>query len=547
MKKWLILPLLMVCVFAFVGCKKNPPSAIVISGTASIAISESTQLTATIDPAKADQSVTWATSNAAIATVSETGLVTGLAAGRVSITATSVANPELTQPILITVRGGGTETEYPDLQGYVITIMTKALNEYDPFHRNAENEEDYAASDKEAKKAAFTSVKKLYNCDIAVIDYPTGADWGQTRIDYINLQGSLGTPDADFYIVGSDWIPDFVEGGSVVDLTDFYGTYGEDKMDPAFRQACTYKGRLYGMTNGGAGLINGLFYNIDLINTIQMDTPAKMFNDDNWTYTDFKDWALEAQSKLDSGQFALSGHGVYYWYGMTISAGVRIANLDNLIIDYQNENAVAAAQTLKDVFTANAFDPAFNHDAGSVAFNTGNAIFCPGQFWFLNADNRWATYRGELFDIGYVPYPYADTMTKADARVAMPDEAVYIMATGRTADQESVYRAINDMFLMTRENVENAPGYDEYELRLQNAQRLTDDPESVTAIMYINDKGDNETNLRYFFDPLEGVYSFTQPDGLGPALRTIIQGGDYQQTMTTVIPVVEAELNRKYG
>lgn len=546
MKKWLILPLLMVCTFVVVGCGTTKVSAISIEGTASINVSQSTQLTATVTPAKADQTVTWVSSNPVLATVTATGLVTGVAAGRVSITATSVANPDINKAILMTVKEGGTE-DYPDLQNYKIVIMTKAQNEYDPFHRNSANEEDYASSDKDAKKAAFDAVKANFNCDIEVIDYPAGAEWGQTRIDYINLQGSLGSPEADFYIVGSDWIPDFVEGGSVVKLTDFYGEYGNDKMDPAFRQACTYKGDLYGMTNGGAGLINGLFYNLDLVKKIQVESPAKMFNDNEWSYSDFKAWTLDAQSKLDTGQFALSGHGVYYWYGMSISSGIRVANLDNFIIDYQNEASVSAAQTLKDIFTANAFDPAFNHDAGSDAFNTANAIFCPGQFWFLNADNRWKTYRDELFEIGYVPYPYADGLTKNDIQVGMPDEAVYVMATGRSADQESVYRAVNDIFLRTRENVVNAPGYDEYELRDQNARRLTDDPASVEAIMFINDKGENSTNLRFFFDPLEGVYGFTKADGLGPALRTIIQGGDYQQTLATVIPVVETALNRKYG
>lgn len=547
MKKWLMIPLVMVCLFAFVGCKSGKAKEIEISGTLSINVSATTQLTATVSPAKADQSVTWSSGNEAIATVSASGLVKGIAAGRVSITATSVANPDLQQAVLITVRAGG-GPERPDLQGYVITIMAKAQNEYDPFHRNADNEEDYAASDKEAKKAAFTAVKEMYNCDITVIDFPAGAEWGQTRIDYINLQASLGTPEADFYIVGSDWIPDFVEGGSVVDLTDLYGTYGEDKMDAAFRQACTYKERLYGMTNAGSGLINGLFYNLDLVEKLELDTPAKKFNNDEWTFSDFKEWALAAQAKMsEEGQYALSGHGIYYWYGMSISSGVKVANLDNLMLDYQNENCVNAAAVLKEIFEANAFDPAFSHDAGSVAFNTGKAIFCPGQFWFLNAPNRWKTYRDDLFDIGYVPFPYADDMSKEEVRVAMPDEAVYIMATGRSADQEAVYRAINEMFLLTRENVLNAPGYDEYDLRLQNAQRLTDDPESVTAIMYLNDKGDNPVNLRYFYDPLEGVYSFTQPDGLGPALRTVIQGGDYQQSLTAVAPIIDAAILRKFG
>lgn len=55
----------------------------VIGGTA--------QLTATVAPANAsERSVTWSTSNAAICTVSSTGLVTYVAAGTATVTATTV-------------------------------------------------------------------------------------------------------------------------------------------------------------------------------------------------------------------------------------------------------------------------------------------------------------------------------------------------------------------------------------------------------------------------------------------------------------------------
>lgn len=47
------------------------------------------QLTATVLPTGATQTGTWTTSNAAFATVSSTGLVTGVAAGEVTITFTS--------------------------------------------------------------------------------------------------------------------------------------------------------------------------------------------------------------------------------------------------------------------------------------------------------------------------------------------------------------------------------------------------------------------------------------------------------------------------
>ncbi|HXB07989.1 MAG TPA: Ig-like domain-containing protein, partial [Puia sp.] len=68
-----------------------PVTGVTVSpGTATVAAGLTTQLTATVAPANAtNQAVSWTTSNAAVATVSGTGLVTGVAAGTAVITATT--------------------------------------------------------------------------------------------------------------------------------------------------------------------------------------------------------------------------------------------------------------------------------------------------------------------------------------------------------------------------------------------------------------------------------------------------------------------------
>ena len=61
----------------------------VTPSSATIALNGTVQLTATVSPAKASSSVTWSTSNAAVATVSTNGLVTGVAVGTATIGATA--------------------------------------------------------------------------------------------------------------------------------------------------------------------------------------------------------------------------------------------------------------------------------------------------------------------------------------------------------------------------------------------------------------------------------------------------------------------------
>src|SRR2546427_7274512 len=71
-----------------------PVASVTVSpATASVTVGATSQLTATAKDANgtalSGRVVTWATSNAAVATVSASGLVTGVAAGAATITATS--------------------------------------------------------------------------------------------------------------------------------------------------------------------------------------------------------------------------------------------------------------------------------------------------------------------------------------------------------------------------------------------------------------------------------------------------------------------------
>lgn len=85
------------------------PAPIVIAAvtvtpaTASIEVDETVDLEAVVTPTGSSQLVAWSSSAPAIASVSSTGLVTGIAAGSATITATSVADGTKTDTCAITV------------------------------------------------------------------------------------------------------------------------------------------------------------------------------------------------------------------------------------------------------------------------------------------------------------------------------------------------------------------------------------------------------------------------------------------------------------
>lgn len=81
-----------------------PTSVTIAPATVTVAVSATQKLTAAVLPSGANQAVTWSISDATKATISPTGLVTGVAAGATVATATSVADPtkSITRNITVT-------------------------------------------------------------------------------------------------------------------------------------------------------------------------------------------------------------------------------------------------------------------------------------------------------------------------------------------------------------------------------------------------------------------------------------------------------------
>lgn len=87
-------------------------SVSVTPATSTVKVNGGVQLTATALPANANQAVTWSSDHEEIATVSEKGYVTGVAAGTATITATSVADNTKVASATITVEASSsTATE----------------------------------------------------------------------------------------------------------------------------------------------------------------------------------------------------------------------------------------------------------------------------------------------------------------------------------------------------------------------------------------------------------------------------------------------------
>lgn len=82
----------------------SKPKKITITGSKYVAKGKKITLKATVAPEKANQKVTWTSSDKKIATVSAKGVVKGIKPGKVKITATSVKNKKIKKTITIEVK-----------------------------------------------------------------------------------------------------------------------------------------------------------------------------------------------------------------------------------------------------------------------------------------------------------------------------------------------------------------------------------------------------------------------------------------------------------
>lgn len=98
------------------GCESTPttnepvdPTAVTVTAPSNeVEVGATLQLTAVVQPGEAPRSVTWSSSDEARATVSGSGLVTGIAPGPATITATSTADPSVSGSLALTVTGCAT-------------------------------------------------------------------------------------------------------------------------------------------------------------------------------------------------------------------------------------------------------------------------------------------------------------------------------------------------------------------------------------------------------------------------------------------------------
>jgi len=513
------------------------PTEIELDGENTMYIGYKSKLKVNVKPENASNEVSWEIHDSSkdLATVDENGIINILASGKLRIRAISKLNPNIKSSFfIIDIPLFVPPQPSPDLNGYEIVIMDYEgdLSTIDPFS------EGYNNPDKIYKQKAWAEIEINYNCKIRVKTYPEEAPYGHQRIKWIIDNANNGTSKCDIAAINPVYLKDLVKSDAAIDVTDLYGKYGLNQMEPHLKTAGTYNGKLYAlstyMPRHKTYVDLGLFYNYGWIKELNVESPSKLFNDGKWTYSGFEKWVLDVQSKLEKNEYVLGGAPFYYWSGMSNAAGVILTDQDCQILNVYNSKSKNASDLIYSLVEKGAVNPnvtwSERDDIPSSFWRTdGGTIMTTGYLSNIK-NNIWS---GDMWgegttEFGYVPFPYPDDLAKEDTKINYEYDKLYIYVSGKpypealgTYGYNKVWIVINEMFQNADRYLKNDPLYDPEEIIEVALGKYIDDKESIEAVKFYNAK-------RVIFDPVKiTLYNYNLDPYKTASNNTFFKGKDY--------------------
>jgi fructooligosaccharide transport system substrate-binding protein len=319
-----------------------------------------------------------------------------------------------------------------------IVIMHGAPYEVDPFHA------DFSGTEQLERQELQLEVEERLNVDIEYRAYPANANWGPDRVTAIIQSSVAGDHLADIYWSVSDWIQALAKGDAIVPIDKYLATTGSN-IHESFLEVGSYQEQVYGFGSGKLTVDTGLYYNAELVASLGVDNPTDLYLDGLWTWSKFDQWATQVQTALAAqadDMYALGGVLAFYAENMIPLNGGSLINANTGRVSFTQNPALETYAFLNSLYTKGVFELAPAYDAGSPQWQAGKVAMHPGNLWFVNAANRWG---GLEFELGFVPYPKADSFT-GDYVAPVAGVAVYHIATGMTPEKEAlVFQVWNEL------------------------------------------------------------------------------------------------------
>ncbi|MGD9886373.1 MAG: Ig-like domain-containing protein [Bacilli bacterium] len=418
-KNTLLLILILCLGFLLTACKdpddddpiiEDPTATIsVASNTVSLKKEATHQIVATVANSQTTLEVAYSSSNTAVATVSESGLITGIAKGTAVITVSLKLYPNIKATVNVTI----TEEDdpiivppIPNMMGQDFVIMVNKASTADP------RSESFVGSWKEEKVALIDAAEKKYNVKVVYKTYPADAVWGGGRERFITTNSVNNTPQAHIYEMPSYSIAVLAEGGAILPLDALIEKYGNEGYWPEKAAFGTVLGKQYGYDDAYPLAGQGIFYNIDLLETYLGEgkgtLPSDLWMEGKWDWEAFEticNQLLPGISGLNIEDAAVIGGRPYNWaYFMLGANGVHVVSSD-LKSELATQPGIDTLTYLNELVSVPGmweYESAALSNATCPQFKGGNIAFHNGEPYWMYDSTKWLGY---TFNMGFVPYP----------------------------------------------------------------------------------------------------------------------------------------------
>ena len=300
-------------------------------------------------------------------------------------------------------------------QGMTVKIKVANLAESDPFSA------DYIGPDQEFKMKHQQLVQQAYNVKIEYVDYTISEAWGPRRITAIidgYTNGSYQKDDIYVVDIVSSWIPQIVKTGALAELGEvkngdvISGILAEysDKyvQNSTINEVASASNKLYGISTSKPTPDHFMYYNIDLVETAQVEDPAEMWLRGEWTVTEFEKWVANIQTALPEGKYALDLGFPEFAIGLVASTGNQFVTISPIQrINFLDDGVISNIEIIQELYANGYYVPGRGTDDYTKEFMEGESIMASGQLWYINDPARWDSKANKL-NIGVVPYPAAD-------------------------------------------------------------------------------------------------------------------------------------------
>lgn len=381
-----------------------------------------------------------------------------------------------------------------------INIMVEDPSIFDPFNEN------YSGKSKVERMYLQRKVESEYNLRIRYLPYPKG------KIETTIIEGhKQGKSLAHIYQVSNHRIPNLVNEGAIVPVQEFIQKYADVNYDHRLSQYTSHRGEVYGFDSSSAlyELSHGLFYNVDLLMAVGLESPAVLWNHGEWTWDKFAEYASSAQSKLKDGQYAIGGMPSVYAKFMAEANGIYPIHPYSNTVNFNHPNVLKSAHFLRDnIYMLGLWEKYPEYGTGSETWKGGNVLFHPGESRYLMDQDAW---KDLSFNISYVPYPMGPNLDSIqNYKISSTNKSVFVLSAGYEHDDpctnpitdEVIFRVWNDLQVWKTDEEQMAI----YQIQLMS---IFDDSQSVEAQLSIVENRYNDPMFAIDIDHYsEGGYYF---------------------------------------